>query len=50
MHQIEWKDDYLTGIEEIDRQHKDFVKLINRLSIVQEYGDKKAIAVHLLES
>jgi hemerythrin len=48
MHQIEWKDDYLTGIEEIDRQHKDFVKLINRLGIVQEYGNKKAVAVRLL--
>jgi hemerythrin len=48
MHQIEWKDDYLTGIEEIDRQHKDFVKQINRLSIVHEYGNKKAIAVRLL--
>ena len=48
MHQIEWKDDYLTGIEEIDSQHKDFVKLINRLGIVQEYGNKKAIAIRLL--
>jgi hemerythrin len=48
MHQIEWKDDYLTGIEEIDTQHKGFVKLINRLSIVQEFGNKKAIAVRLL--
>ncbi len=48
MHQIEWKDEYFTDIEEIDSQHKDFVKLINRLNIVQEYGNKKAIAVRLL--
>jgi hemerythrin len=48
MRQIEWIDDFSTGVEEIDRQHKDFVKLINRLNIVQEHGNKKAIAVRLL--
>ena len=48
MRQIEWDDDFSTGVEEIDRQHKDFVKLINRLNIVQEHGNKKAIAVRLL--
>jgi hemerythrin len=39
MHQIIWKDEYLTGVEEIDRQHKEFVKLINRLNIINEYRD-----------
>jgi len=48
MSQIEWNDDFSTGIEEIDRQHMDFVKLINRLNIVQEHGNKKAIAMRLL--
>lgn len=48
MHQIDWKDEYLTGIDEIDLQHKTFVKLINRLSIVQNYNNKKAVAVRLL--
>ena len=40
MKQMIWKDEYLTGVEEIDLQHKDFVKLINRLNIIQGYGDK----------
>ncbi len=28
---IEWRPDYLTGIEEIDLQHQYFAKLINRI-------------------
>jgi hemerythrin len=48
MHQIEWKDEYLTGVEEIDWQHKQFIKLINRLNIVHDFGNKRGIAVRLL--
>ncbi len=48
MHQVEWKDEYLTGIDEIDLQHKAFVKLINRLNIIHDYSNKKAIAIRLL--
>ncbi|MGO9147440.1 MAG: bacteriohemerythrin [Desulfomonilia bacterium] len=48
MHQVEWKDVYLTGIDEIDLQHKAFVKLINRLNIIHDYSNKKAIAIRLL--
>ena len=48
MHQIIWKEDYLTGVEEIDRQHMDFVKLINRLNIIQEYGDNLEYALRIM--
>lgn len=48
MRQIIWKDDFLTGVEEIDRQHKEFVKLINRLNIIHEYGDNAGYALRLL--
>ncbi|HVN71462.1 MAG TPA: bacteriohemerythrin [Desulfomonilia bacterium] len=48
MHQIEWKDEYLTDVDEIDLQHKSFVKLINRLNIVHDFNNKKAIAIRIL--
>ncbi len=48
MHQIVWKEEYLTGVEEIDRQHMDFVKLINRLNIINEYGDNLEYSLRLL--
>jgi hemerythrin len=31
MSQIEWNDAYSVGVEEIDRQHKEFIRIINRL-------------------
>ncbi len=31
MHQIEWKDEYSVGIKELDEQHKELFRLINRL-------------------
>jgi hemerythrin len=34
MEPISWKDEYCIGIEEIDKQHMDFVKLINRFVII----------------
>jgi hemerythrin len=46
---IVWKDEYLTGIDEIDGQHKEFIKLINRLNIVHDMGDRKDIATRLLK-
>ena len=48
MKQMIWKDEYLTGVEEIDRQHKEFVKLINRLNIIQSYGDNADFALRLM--
>ncbi|HOW56478.1 MAG TPA: bacteriohemerythrin [Smithellaceae bacterium] len=49
MHQIIWKEEFLTGVEEIDRQHQEFVKLINRLNIIQGYGDKGNYALRLMD-
>jgi len=48
MKQMIWKDEYLTGVEEIDHQHKDFVKLINRLNIIQGYGDNAGYALRIM--
>ena len=48
MHVIEWKDEYLTEVDDIDSQHKTFVKLINRLNIIHDYNNKKAIAIRIL--
>jgi hemerythrin len=38
MQNIVWKEEYCIGIDEIDRQHMDFVKLINRFIILFESG------------
>jgi hemerythrin len=38
MEPILWKDEYCIGIEEIDKQHMDFVKLINRFMILFRSG------------
>ena len=34
MEPISWKDEYCVGIEEIDKQHMDFLKLINRFMVL----------------
>jgi hemerythrin len=33
-----WKDEYCIGIEEIDKQHMDFIKLLNRFIIIFASG------------
>jgi hemerythrin len=33
---LTWKDEYSIGIEEIDKQHMDFVKLMNRFVVLFE--------------
>jgi hemerythrin len=43
MSKFSWKETYSVGVEEIDRQHKDFLKLINRLNILHEKGDPPAL-------
>jgi hemerythrin len=48
MHQIKWKEEYMTGIEKIDKQHQEFVKLINSLNIIQGYGDNLEYALRLM--
>jgi hemerythrin len=35
---IEWKDEYNTGIESIDRQHRKLVSLINQLQTAVDYS------------
>ena len=48
MPEIIWKESYAVGVEEIDRQHQDFVKLIRRLQILQEKGNAKHLVVRLI--
>ncbi len=48
MDAIVWKDDYLVGVREIDRQHQDLVKLINRLLIIHRTGDAPPLVKRLL--
>lgn len=36
MSMVVWDDSWLVGVEEIDVQHKDFVRLVQRLQIVDE--------------
>jgi hemerythrin len=38
MMKVAWDDSFSSGIEEIDSQHKEFIKLIHRLQIVSEKG------------
>lgn len=38
MEPIVWKDEYYIGIEEVDKQHMDFVKLINRFMVLFASG------------
>lgn len=48
MEPIVWKDEYLVGVAEIDRQHQDFLKLINRLLILHNSGDAIAMEKRFL--
>jgi hemerythrin len=43
MSEFGWKETYSVGVEEIDQQHKDFLKLINRLNILHGKGDPPAL-------
>ncbi len=48
MTEIVWRDAYTVGVEEIDRQHQDFVKLIRRLQILQEKGNPKHLVIRFI--
>jgi hemerythrin len=48
MQEIVWRDTYSVGVEEIDRQHQDFVKLIRRLQILQERNNQKHLVIRLI--
>jgi hemerythrin len=45
---MEWNDSYSVGVEEIDLQHKAFLALINRLSILQERGTPRPMTQRML--
>jgi hemerythrin len=45
---IEWNDSYSAGVEQIDQQHRAFLALINRLSILQERGTPPAMTRRVL--
>jgi hemerythrin len=50
MEAITWGDSYSVGVEEIDRQHRDFFKLFHRLQILcGREGYKELAARHVLE-
>lgn len=48
MDMIQWDDRFLVGISEIDRQHRDFIKLINRLLIINGTGASEVLAKRML--
>jgi len=45
---IAWNDSLSTGVAEIDAQHKDFIKLIQRLQILHEKGSSKDFILRIL--
>jgi hemerythrin len=50
MTKITWNDAYLVGVEEIDAHHRDFVRLVVRLQILDEKkGSRNMISRLLLE-
>ncbi len=49
MSEFDWKESYSVGVEEIDRQHKDFLKLINRLNILHGKGDPPVLISRYLQ-
>jgi len=50
MDTVVWKESYSIGIPEIDQQHRDFVRLINRLAILHNSGDNPSwVWPYLLE-
>ena len=48
MTKLTWDDSCAVGIDEIDRQHQDFVRLINRLQLMQEKGAPRELTLHIL--
>jgi len=45
---IAWNDSLSTGVAEIDAQHKDFIKLIQRLQILHEKDGSKEFILRIL--
>ena len=48
MKEITWEDRYCIGIDEIDKQHMDFIKLLNRIIIISRSGGNIRLKDRLL--
>ena len=48
MEEITWEDRYCIGIDEIDKQHMDFIKLLNRIIIISRTGGHVRLQDRLL--
>jgi hemerythrin len=48
---LQWSDDYLVGIEELDIEHKDLINRLNQLhgQLARRHGDKRKIEGYLKE-
>ncbi len=49
MKDITWNDNYAIGVEEIDRQHIDFVRLVRRFNIGIQKGIPMAVQLRILQ-
>jgi hemerythrin-like metal-binding protein len=49
MKEIIWDDNYAIGVEEIDRQHMDFVRLVRRFNIGIQKGIPMAVQLRILQ-
>ena len=49
MKELIWYDKYAIGIEEIDRQHMDFVKLLRRFNIGIQKGIRVPVQLRILQ-
>lgn len=48
MEKISWNDSYSVGVEEIDKQHKEFFRLMHRLQIMQEKNTPREFTLRIL--
>lgn len=46
---IAWDDSLSSGIEEVDDQHKEFIKLIQRLQILHDKGASRDFTLRILQ-
>ena len=48
MKRIVWDDSHSVGVDEIDQQHKDFFRIMNRLQLLQERGAPRELTINVL--
>ncbi len=46
---MEWKEEYSVGHEQIDNEHKQFIRLVSQLEEMNTLTDKSSLLVHLDE-